>query len=118
MAGKVSSVLQQELEKFDTKLELKSVGSVLQVGDGIARVWGLEDVMAGELLKFPNDVTGMVLNLEEDNVGAVLFGADNLIKRVKRVAFGFRRFAHYRTRALLYAGKPNWDLLGSVRISV
>ena len=76
----VSSVLQQELEKFDTKLEMKSVGSVLMVGDGIARVWGLEDCMAGELLKFPNDVTGMVLNLEEDNVGAVLFGPSNLIK--------------------------------------
>jgi len=76
----VSSVLQQELEKFDSHLEMKSVGSVLMVGDGIARVWGLEDCMAGELLKFPNDVTGMVLNLEEDNVGAVLFGPSNLIK--------------------------------------
>ncbi|MBK8229837.1 MAG: F0F1 ATP synthase subunit alpha [Candidatus Eisenbacteria bacterium] len=76
----VSAVLQKELEKFDTKLEMASVGSVLQVGDGIARVWGLEDAMVGELLKFPNDVTGMVLNLEEDNVGAVLFGRDDLIK--------------------------------------
>ncbi|MCA9727926.1 MAG: F0F1 ATP synthase subunit alpha, partial [Candidatus Eisenbacteria bacterium] len=76
----VSSVLQRELEKFDTKLEMKAVGSVLQVGDGIARVWGLEECKMGELLKFPNDVTGMVLNLEEDNVGAVLFGPDNLIK--------------------------------------
>ncbi len=76
----VSSILQKELEKFDTKLEMASVGSVLQVGDGIARVWGLEDAMAGELLKFPHDITGMVLNLEEDNVGVVLFGPDSKIK--------------------------------------
>ncbi len=76
----VSTVIQKELEKFESKLEMKSVGTVLQVGDGIARVWGLEDALAGELLEFPGDVKGMVLNLEEDNVGAVLFGADNLIK--------------------------------------
>jgi len=76
----VSSILQKELEKFETKLEMASVGSVLQVGDGIARVWGLTDAMAGELLKFPGDVTGMVFNLEEDNVGVVLFGSDQAIK--------------------------------------
>ncbi|MEO5988540.1 MAG: F0F1 ATP synthase subunit alpha, partial [Candidatus Eisenbacteria bacterium] len=63
----------------------KSVGSVLSVGDGIARVWGLEDAMAGELLKFPGDVMGMVLNLEADNVGAVLFGSDRNIKEGDRV---------------------------------
>src|SRR5881296_403454 len=70
----VSAVLAQELERYEAKLETKSVGTVLSVGDGIARLWGLEDAMAGELLQFPHDVTGMVLNLEEDNVGAVLFG--------------------------------------------
>src|SRR5947199_2573014 len=69
----VSAVLAQELERYEAKLETKSVGSVLSVGDGIARLWGLEDAMAGELIKFPGDVMGMVLNLEEDNVGAVLF---------------------------------------------
>jgi F-type H+-transporting ATPase subunit alpha len=76
----VSSVIQKELEKYETKLEMESVGSILQVGDGIARVWGLEDAMAGELLEFPDGVMGMVLNLEEDNVGAVLFGSDENIK--------------------------------------
>jgi F-type H+-transporting ATPase subunit alpha len=76
----VSSVLQKELEQFDTKIEMDSVGSVLQVGDGIARVWGLQNAMAGELLRFPHDITGMVLNLEEDNVGVVLFGPDRHIK--------------------------------------
>jgi F-type H+-transporting ATPase subunit alpha len=59
---------------------MESRGSILQVGDGIARIWGLEDAMAGELLEFPGGVTGMVLNLEEDNVGAVLFGSDVGIK--------------------------------------
>lgn len=76
----ISSILQKELERYDTKLETQSVGVVLSVGDGIARVWGLEEAMAGELLRFSGDVTGMVLNLEEDNVGAVLFGSDTLIK--------------------------------------
>jgi F-type H+-transporting ATPase subunit alpha len=76
----VSAVIQKELKQYTTKLEMESRGSVLQVGDGIARVWGLEDAMAGELLEFPGDVMGMVLNLEEDNVGAVLFGSDTGIK--------------------------------------
>ena len=76
----VSSVLKQEIEKYETKLEMESVGTVLQVGDGIARIWGLEDVMMSELIQFPGDVYGMVLNLEEDNVGAAIFGSDTLIK--------------------------------------
>jgi F-type H+-transporting ATPase subunit alpha len=76
----VSAVLAQELERYEAKLDTKSVGSVLSVGDGIARVWGLEDAKAGELLEFPGGVMGMVLNLEEDNVGAVLFGSDKNIK--------------------------------------
>jgi F-type H+-transporting ATPase subunit alpha len=76
----VSSIIQTQLEKQDVKLEMESVGSVLQVGDGIARVWGLENAMAGELLEFTGGVIGMVLNLEEDNVGAVLFGSDTNIK--------------------------------------
>src|SRR6516225_788694 len=81
----VSAILAQELERYEAKLETKSVGSVLSVGDGIARVWGLEDAMAGELIRFPGDVMGMVLNLEEDNVGIVLFGSDKNIKEGDRV---------------------------------
>lgn len=76
----VSAILQKELESYQTKLDMDSVGAVLQVGDGIARVWGLREAMAGELLKFPGDVTGLVFNLEEDNVGVVLFGSDQAIK--------------------------------------
>ena len=81
----VSAILAQELERYEAKLETKSVGTVLSVGDGISRVWGLEDAMAGELIKFPGDVMGMVLNLEEDNVGIVLFGSDKDIKEGDRV---------------------------------
>ncbi len=81
----VSAVLAQELERYEAKLETKSVGTVLSVGDGISRVWGLEDAMAGELIRFPGDVMGMVLNLEEDNVGVVLFGSDKDIKEGDRV---------------------------------
>jgi F-type H+-transporting ATPase subunit alpha len=75
----VSSVIKQELEKYETKLEMKSVGTVLQVGDGIARIWGLEDVQMSELIQFPGDIYGLVLNLEEDNVGAAIFGPDTEI---------------------------------------
>jgi F-type H+/Na+-transporting ATPase subunit alpha len=81
----VSAVLAQELERYEAKLETKSVGTVLSVGDGIARVWGLEDAMAGELIRFPGDVMAMVLNLEADNVGVVLFGSDKNIKEGDRV---------------------------------
>jgi len=76
----VSAVLQKELEQHESRLEMADVGSVLQVGDGIARVWGLKEAMAGELLKFPGDVTGWAFNLEEDNVGVVLFGSEQAIK--------------------------------------
>ncbi len=76
----VSSIIKQEIAKYETKLELESVGVVLQVGDGIARVWGLEDVMMSELVTFPGDIMGMVLNLEEDNVGVAVFGSDVEIK--------------------------------------
>jgi F-type H+-transporting ATPase subunit alpha len=76
----VSSILQKEIEKHQTKLEMESVGSILQVGDGIARIWGLEDAMMSELLQFPGDIIGMVLNLEEDSVSAAIFGPDTGIK--------------------------------------
>jgi len=76
----VSSIIQRELEKHETSLETESVGTILQIGDGIVRIWGLWDAMAGELLEFPGGVIGMVLNLEQDNVGAVLFGPDTEIK--------------------------------------
>lgn len=88
----VSSVLRKQLAGFDSEVDIYDVGTVLQVGDGIARVYGLTEVMASELVEFPNGVMGMVLNLEEDSVGCVLFGESEKIKegdsvrRTKRVA--------------------------------
>ncbi len=76
----VSAILRQQLTGFEKEIDVYDVGTVLQVGDGVARVYGLSKVMAGELIEFPNNVYGMALNLEEDNVGAVLFGDETLIK--------------------------------------
>lgn len=70
----ISSVIKEQIEKYSTKLEVSDVGTVIQVADGIARIHGLESAMQGELLEFPGEIFGMVLNLEEDNVGAVLLG--------------------------------------------
>ena len=70
----ISSVIKEQIKNYSTKLEVSDVGTVIQVADGIARVHGLENAMQGELLEFPGEVFGMVLNLEEDNVGAVLLG--------------------------------------------
>jgi F-type H+-transporting ATPase subunit alpha len=72
----ISSVIKEQIKRYKTELEVADVGTVIQVADGIARIHGLEKAMAGELLEFPGDVFGMVLNLEEDNVGAVLMGDD------------------------------------------
>src|SRR3989304_2441580 len=88
----VSSIIEKEIEKFETELKMEEVGTILQVGDGIARVYGLDKAMSGELLEFPGDIIGMVLNLEEDNVGVVLFGPDyhlkegDVVKRTGKIA--------------------------------
>ncbi len=88
----VSAILRQQLSGFKSEAELEEVGTVLQVGDGIARVYGLTKVQSGELVEFDNGLQGVVLNLEEDNVGVVLLGATDevkegdTIKRTKRIA--------------------------------
>lgn len=76
----ISRIIRKQIEDYDKQVEVSETGTVLSAGDGIARVYGLEQVMAGELIQFPNDVQGMVLNLEEDNVGVALLGAANKIK--------------------------------------
>jgi F-type H+-transporting ATPase subunit alpha len=76
----ISRIIRQQIEDYDKQVEVSETGTVLSCGDGIARVYGLEKAMAGELLEFPHDVQGMVLNLEEDNVGVALLGEANLIK--------------------------------------
>jgi F-type H+-transporting ATPase subunit alpha len=81
----ISAILRKQLSGFENEVDVYEVGTVLQVGDGIARVYGLNKVMASELVEFPNNVIGMVLNLEEDSVGTVLFGESTLIKEGDQV---------------------------------
>src|SRR5579863_8249533 len=73
-ADEITKILRQEIENYDRAIDVSEVGSVISVGDGIARIHGLEKVMAGELIEFPHNVSGIAMNLEEDQVGAVLLG--------------------------------------------
>jgi F-type H+-transporting ATPase subunit alpha len=79
-AEEISQIIQKQIEGFDSSVELAETGSVISVGDGIARIYGLEKCMAGELIEFPGGLFGMALNLEADNVGAVLLGDDRHVK--------------------------------------
>ena len=76
----ISSFIKEQIKKYEGVLETKEVGTVIRVGDGIALIHGLDNAMYGELLEFPNDVYGMVLNLDPNSVGAILFGNSELIK--------------------------------------
>src|SRR3954465_6826456 len=76
----VSAILRQQLSNFKSEAELEEVGTVLTVGDGVARIYGLTKAQAGELIEFENGLRAMILNLEEDNVGAVLLGESKEIK--------------------------------------
>lgn len=76
----ISSIIKEQIQRYENKLDVKDVGTVIEVGDGIARIHGLEECMAGELLEFPNQIYGMAQNLEEDNVGCVLLGSDEAIR--------------------------------------
>src|SRR5690242_9718576 len=78
--GEISAILKREIQNFGAEAEVSEVGQVLSVGDGIARVYGLDNVQAGEMVEFPGGIRGMALNLESDNVGVVIFGADRDIK--------------------------------------
>src|ERR1700751_4059707 len=73
-ADEISQLIREQIENYETKIAVDEVGTVITVGDGIARVYGLEKVMAGELLEFPHGVAGLAMNLEEDQVGTVLLG--------------------------------------------
>ena len=76
----ITALLKEQLEKYDSAIDISEVGEIIEVGDGVARASGLENVMSSELVELPNDVFGMALNLEEDNIGLVLFGETRLIK--------------------------------------
>jgi F-type H+-transporting ATPase subunit alpha len=90
-ADEITSILRQEIENYERAIDVSEVGSVISVGDGIARIHGLEKVMAGELIEFPHDVAGIAMNLEEDQVGAVLLGdfteikEGDEVKRTRRI---------------------------------
>lgn len=79
-ASEISAILKDQIKNFGEEAEVAEIGRVLSVGDGIARVHGLDNVQAGELVEFPGGVMGMALNLESDNVGVVIFGSDRDIK--------------------------------------
>jgi F-type H+/Na+-transporting ATPase subunit alpha len=91
-ADEISRIIEQKISGFEREVDLQETGVIISIGDGIARIYGLENAMAGELLEFPHGITGMVLNLEEDNIGAVIFGEDykikegDLAKRTGRIA--------------------------------
>src|SRR6266542_4711383 len=90
-ADEITSILRQEIENYERAIDVAEVGSVISLGDGIARIHGLEKVMAGELIEFPHGVSGIAMNLEEDQVGSVLLGEYTEIKegdevrRTKRI---------------------------------
>src|SRR5256886_10278273 len=79
-AAEISAILKDQIKNFGKEAEVSEVGQVLSVGDGIARIYGLDNVQAGEMVEFPGGIRGMALNLEADNVGVVIFGNDRDIK--------------------------------------
>ena len=94
-ADEISSIIKEKIKGFDKQVDVKETGSVIQVGDGIAKVYGLDGAMAGEMLEFPGGLYGIALNLEEDNVGAVLLGSDAKVKEGDTVAiFGIGGIVH------------------------
>src|ERR1700740_2156087 len=73
-ADEITQIIREQIENYESKIAVDEVGTVISVGDGIARIYGLDKVMAGELIEFPHNVAGIAMNLEEDQVGAVLLG--------------------------------------------
>ena len=90
-AAEISSIIKEQISKFESEAEVAEIGQVLSVGDGIARVYGLDKVQAGEMVEFTGGISGMALNLEADNVGVVIFGDDrgikegDIVKRTSRI---------------------------------
>ncbi len=93
-ADEISKLLREEIENYEQTVSVDEVGAIISVGDGIARIHGLEKVMAGEMLAFPHNIFGIALNLEEEQVGAVLTSRRGAAGRVRGVEGGRRRQAH------------------------
>src|SRR5271157_1449035 len=79
-ADEITKIIREQIENYESKIAVDEVGTVISLGDGIARIYGLDKVMSGELIEFPHDVAGIAMNLEEDQVGAVLLGEYTEIK--------------------------------------
>lgn len=97
----ISTIIKQQIEQYNQEMQVSNVGTVLQVGDGIARIYGLDKVMASELLEFEDGTTGIALNLEEDNIGAVLIGSGRNIQEGSTVKSTGKI-------ASIPVGKPSW----------
>ena len=80
----ISALIKEQIKHFNDQIESKDIGTVMTIGDGVSLVHGLDNAMLGELLLFPNDVYGMVMNLEEDSVGAVLLGSEELLRKAMK----------------------------------
>jgi len=89
--GEITSIIKRELDRYESHINTIDSGTIIQIGDGIARIYGLDNCLQGELLEFPNNVYGIALNLEQDNVGCVLLGSEegiregDIVKRTGRV---------------------------------
>ena len=103
-ASEISSILKEQIKNFGKEAEVSEIGQVLSVGDGIARIYGLDKAAAGELLEFPHNIYGMVLNLEEDNDGAAVFGEAHEIKEGDEVRRTGRRIADQPVTLILADG--------------
>ena len=100
-AAEISSILKEQIKNFGQEAEVSEIGQVLSVGDGIARVYGLDNVQAGEMVEFPGGLRGMALNLEADNVGVVIFGDDRAIRKVIRSSVPARSWKCLLAKACL-----------------
>ena len=98
----ISSIIRQQIEDYASTVKVTNVGTVLQVGDGIARVYGLNKVMAGELLEFEDGTVGIALNLEADNVGVVLMGGGYEIQEGK-LGLGFSIFNNFNEKEYIFS---------------
>jgi len=103
--AEISAILKREIQNFGAEAQVSEVGEVLSVGDGIARVHGLDNVQAGEMVEFPGGIKGMALNLETDNVGCVIFGNDSTIKEGDTASTS-RRPASFRASRCMNRCRP------------
>src|SRR4051795_1307399 len=114
-AAEISRVIRDQIANFDAEAQVSEVGTVLSVGDGIARIYGLDNVQAGEMVEFDNGTKGMALNLEADNVGVVIFGSTPRSRKA-RASSGPARSSTFRSaRASSAASSTHWAIRSTER---